>query len=386
MADATANTEILTEHFGYPPVSLLDDIINAINILAESALMSIEQGLLRSPPAALGFRPPRKNKSKKNKAPPEDIATTSVEEAARFEIDNGTHQLETLLCSSIDRNFDIFELYVMRNILSLRPDDRAWMRLRHYDGLDFSRLDDPDAPSVVGVATLRRKVSASQRLTAKLQAEKAQNNALLTTLRGLVERAVIKPDPDAQVIANGDSTEIPTSAPTAQSVTGPLAFLQATEGLGTADATAPLQTTAAFALSQLPALRALSISLRSIAADLQPPADADADDGSGPAGGETPSRRSWRKSRVEYIEIATRKHMERARGLELGLQGEVRDGEWQGAGRKISMAEVEGLESVLALMGGPVGGSGEEEHAMQGQDKAQSEGQGEKNGEAMDIS
>ncbi|KAL5598804.1 hypothetical protein BROUX41_003862 [Berkeleyomyces rouxiae] len=370
MADAAANTEILTEHFGYPPVSLLDDIINAINILAESALMSIEQGLLRSPPAALGFRPPRKSKKNKATAPDDAPDAASVETAARFEIDNGTHQLETLLCSSIDRNFDIFELYVMRNILSLQPDDRAWMRLRHYDGLDFSRLHDEDAPSVAGVTTLRRKLGASQRLTAMLEAEKAQNAALLDTLRKLVERTVIKSDPDAPG-ANGADAGAAATAASADAPPGPLAFLHATDGLGAADATAPLQTTTAFALSQLPALRALSASLRSMATDLQPAPDAvaDGDSNNDGAGAETPGRRSWRKSRVDYVETATRKHMERTRGLELGPQGEVRDGEWQGAGRKIRMAEIEGLENVLALMGGgangePQRGQGEGRESM----------------------
>ncbi|PHH67771.1 hypothetical protein CDD83_6425 [Cordyceps sp. RAO-2017] len=38
--------ELLTEHFGYPPAALLDDIINTVNVLADRALDSVERLLL----------------------------------------------------------------------------------------------------------------------------------------------------------------------------------------------------------------------------------------------------------------------------------------------------------------------------------------------------
>ncbi|KAL2164679.1 hypothetical protein VTH06DRAFT_3896, partial [Thermothelomyces fergusii] len=108
-----SDTELLTEHFGYPPVSLLDEIINSVNFLAERALNSIEQGLLNAPPASLGFRPSRQ----KRRPPRPPAAGTGTgtgddgdnnddndddEEALarrrhREEVESGTHQLETLL-------------------------------------------------------------------------------------------------------------------------------------------------------------------------------------------------------------------------------------------------------------------------------------------------
>lgn len=43
------------------------------------------------------------------------------------------HQLETLLESTVDKSFDKFEIYTLRNILTI-PDDLApWMRLAHYE-------------------------------------------------------------------------------------------------------------------------------------------------------------------------------------------------------------------------------------------------------------
>ncbi|CAI4217829.1 unnamed protein product [Parascedosporium putredinis] len=311
-----------TRHFGYPPVSLLDDIINTVNILAESALKSIEQYLSNSSPKALGFRDAKKSSSS-TAAPASSSshgtasAPLTAADAAKFEIDNGTHQLETLLCSSIDRNFDIFELYVMKNLLRIAPEDRPWIRLRHYEGLDFDRAaaatsegqnadsgsgrgdvgggDSPGGPTATSVNVLRRKLRASLRLNALLQAEKAKNDALLAQLYSLQ------------------------------------------------------------------ALRSLSTSLKNMAPDLVASVGTDNDDNDGQSGGRSSAgsgsssgNRNWRKERVGYVEGLARKHLENARGLELGAQGEVRDGEWQGEGRTISKAEVEDLERVVGILAGGV--------------------------------
>ncbi len=51
---------------------------------------------------------------------------------AKDEIENGVHQLETLLEATVDKTFDKFEIYTLRNILTV-PDELApWMRLGHY--------------------------------------------------------------------------------------------------------------------------------------------------------------------------------------------------------------------------------------------------------------
>lgn len=114
-----------------------------MNILAERALNSVEQGLLNAPPATLGFKAPKASRrgGGDNGGDGGDGADAQPAELARMEIESGTHQLETLLCASIDRNFDKFEIYVLRNILCVRPADvRHWMRLSHYEGLDLSSI------------------------------------------------------------------------------------------------------------------------------------------------------------------------------------------------------------------------------------------------------
>ena len=43
------------------------------------------------------------------------------------------HQLETLLESTVDKTFDKFEIYTLRNILTVPDELAGWMRLGHYE-------------------------------------------------------------------------------------------------------------------------------------------------------------------------------------------------------------------------------------------------------------
>ncbi|KAI1457239.1 Mis12 protein-domain-containing protein [Annulohypoxylon moriforme] len=354
MTSANSDTELLTEHFGYPPVSLIDDIINSINILAERALNSVEQGLLNAPPATLGFKPPKASRSNGGDAQKQAIDPA---EAAKNEIESGTHQLETLLCASIDRNFDKFEIYVLRNILCVRPlDVMHWMRLSHYDGLDFSAATSTDSqsnhPTLDTINHLRRKLRESMRLNALLTAERARNEAMLSELHSLVG---LSPPP-----VKTEKTSSPSQPPPPPPSRSPFAFLHDKGSLTDGGSEAPLSTTTAFTLSQMQALRALSTSLRNLTPDLLPSGE---DGGAGAEvmdvdddGAKSSERKTWRRERLEYVEGATRRYLENVEGLELGRHGEVRDGEWQGEGRGLARDEVGGLESVVTLLGG---GSGE---------------------------
>ncbi|KAI1116028.1 Mis12 protein-domain-containing protein [Nemania sp. NC0429] len=387
-----AETELLTEHFGYPPVSLIDDIINSINILAERALNSVEQGLLNASPAALGFKAPKpqhssRSQSRSNQDAAAAAAADSLPpaERAKNEVESGTHQLETLLCASIDRNFDKFEIYVLRNIFTVRPPELcSWIRLSHYDGLDFSSSasaspsvaardgdnNDNDAPTIESVTALRRRLRESMRLNALLTAERARNEALLEDLRRLVggpapaapqvkaesaspaqQRRSASRDAEAQ----GGVIDVSKREETKNK--SPFAFLHHKGDLASSGGgAAPLATTAAFTLSQMQALRALSTALSNITPDVKAsPASAEGvdDDGEGAGSG---GSRSWRQERAEYVEAATRRHLETVHGLELGRYGEVRDGEWQGPGRKLARGEVESLERAVTMIGGDIDG------------------------------
>ncbi|EPE08823.1 mis12 domain-containing protein [Ophiostoma piceae UAMH 11346] len=353
MSSANADIELLTEHFGYPPVSLLDDIINSVNIYAERALNSVEQALLRLPPASLGFNPANfQTKGAGAAKLSQDALEAAAEEAHHHEVENGTHQLETLLCASIDRNFDKFEIYAMRNILCVKPEDRDWLRLAHYEGLEFAtdapadgdaekEGDDSDA----SIAHLHRRLQASLKLGHLLDVESQQNETMLRSLRSVA----------------GTDAKPGSSLPQEPQSLSSLAFLLNRGPLTESDAAAPLTTTTAFALSQLPSLRQLSGELRQKAPGLVAAAAADNDDadvdegGVAGEGGRANSRsKSWRRERVEYVESSTRKHLERVRGLSLGRNGETRaeiETSSQGAdGSGAISVEPEALKNILNIL------------------------------------
>ncbi|KAI9726472.1 MAG: hypothetical protein M1828_001294 [Chrysothrix sp. TS-e1954] len=210
-ATKQSTTSLLTEHFRYTPLTLLDDIINTINELTYRAVDAVQAGLSSADPASLGF-------------------TTSD---ATTEIETGTHALETLLQSAVDRNFDKLEIYVLRSLLKIPDGLDAWMRLGHYEGLDFSAAEGGEG-GVEGIKKLlglRRQVLETRRLNARLLEERARNEALLTHLRALLSPGPDRPDN--------------------------LAFLNSATSTSK-----PMQAQASDIAAQVPALRKLLVDLR----------------------------------------------------------------------------------------------------------------------------
>nr|5T51_A Chain A, KLLA0F02343p [Kluyveromyces lactis NRRL Y-1140] len=105
------STSLLTEHLGYPPISLVDDIINAVNEIMYKCTNAMEKYLMQ-----------------RNIIGKKDFSD---------EIKIGTAKLESLLENSVDKNFDKLELYVLRNILSIPSDllEENRFRLLHHEKL-----------------------------------------------------------------------------------------------------------------------------------------------------------------------------------------------------------------------------------------------------------
>jgi kinetochore protein Mis12/MTW1 len=299
--------------------------VNSINILAFRATEAVEKGLLAADPADIGFR-------QAVDAPDPSQAESEIRDKAQHEIENGVHQLETLLEAKIDKNFDKLELYALRNILSVPPDVRDWVRLSHYEGLTFT--PDEDAPDVESIGLQRRKLRETQKLNTLLMTERAKNAATIASLKALLTISEDK-------IENEVEGDKPYPA---------FAFLQ-DKGELTGDAQRPVTTTTSFTLSQLPALKAILANLQPRLEKLSTPNLA--------VNGE--EDKSWRRERVEFVENETRKHLEKVRGLELGDMGEIRDGDWQGEGRKIGKQEVEDLEAIVGMVNGKPNGKDTEE-------------------------
>lgn len=233
-----------------------------------------------------------------------------------------------MLETKIDKNFDRLELYAFRNILTVPVEVRDWVRLSHYEGLNF--VDDKDAPNTETVTMQRKKLRETQKLHLLLLAETAKNEATIAKLKSLILNRKPKQEPDTE----------------AQDIYPTFAFLQ-NKGDITGDVSHPVTTTASFAISQLPALKSLLENLKPRLDELA--------NGNGKQGLLGEEEKTWRRERLEFIEKETKRHLESVRGLELGEMGEVRDGEWQGEGRKLGKGEVEDLERVVGMVGGGEG-------------------------------
>lgn len=102
-----------------------------MNTIIYQAIEALENGLLQIPLKSLGYGCDHSSTTL-------SIASADGEgnieyPEASAEIENGVHQLETLLESTVDKAFDQFEIYTLRNILTI-PDNLApWMRLGHYE-------------------------------------------------------------------------------------------------------------------------------------------------------------------------------------------------------------------------------------------------------------
>lgn len=272
---------------------------------------------------------------------------------ARLEIENGLHQLETLLESTVDKAFDKFEIYVLRNILTVPEDLTAWVRLRHYEvcGILYRSIDlprvlinslaakqnldfnpSPDAPTPEKILEQRKKLHETRKLNRSLKQESARNEAVIGQLRSILSTATVangKPlqdDKGALDTGNKDlDLSFLTSSPAAQQ-------LRVGVAAGPNTQHTPLTTNTTFILSQLPALQAMLKQLRPKLVTLPKPAD-------------VAEKESKRDERKEYIESRIRLHLERAGQLAMGSNGDP-----VVAGRRIDISEAHALETVTSML------------------------------------
>ncbi|PGG98194.1 hypothetical protein AJ80_09572 [Polytolypa hystricis UAMH7299] len=352
MNDAT--TALLTEHFTYTPLSLIDDIINSINNLIYQAISSLEDGLLATPPERLGFS---HTLTDPTSIPDTDEDGNIEYPEARLEIENGLHQLETLLEANVDKAFDKLEIYVLRNILTVPEDLLGWIRLGHYENLSFGPRN-PNAPTLDSITHQRKKLRETRKLQRALKQESARNEAIIAQLRSLLSPTTDastdgpKPSVDAPGEQTAAASTTTTSPPPPQHqqrlpdlsflLTDPTAKHLSVGSNAAGPAHTPLTTHTTFILSQLPALRSLLTQLRAKLAKL-------------PSSVEAMDLDEKRLERREYIDGRTRLHLERSGeiGGGNGVGGEGERGEAGGVvrGRKVGGEEVSALEGVVRMLG-----------------------------------
>lgn len=267
---------------------------------------AIESGLNGATPESLGFR-----LSPEQAREVDDESRGQVlEEMKQAEIDTGIIQLESLLNAIVDKDFDKFEIYALRNILAVGREEDAelarWVRLDHYKNLDVEPSMNRVTPEELQLQ--RRKVHETAKLSAMLKAEEARNATVLAQLQSL---------------CGGDGS--------ADAQTGsPLAFLMSSQ-----HASKPLSQEMQYAVAQLPALRLHLAQLKASHASAPSSRSARADDDSVQA------------RRRGYVESQTRKVLER-RGIDLDAVA----GANQQGGRRMLKDEVDGLEAVVRILEG----------------------------------
>ncbi|WPH03536.1 Hypothetical protein R9X50_00641600 [Acrodontium crateriforme] len=312
-----AQTALLTEHFRYTPLTLLDDIINTVNELIFRGVNAVEEGLSNAPAAALGFTLPAATKALTSPHKHHD----ALEDVKTNEIEHGIVQLESLLNATVDKDFDKFEIYTLRNILAVGHEDEGlakWVRLEHYRNLDMDGAQTSPGPDAVQMQ--RRKLRETRKLNLMLKEEEARNAAVLKQLNSLVAAQ------NEGRKSEGEGTQ----------QTSPFAFLTRSEHVSRTSTSQPLTNNVKYALSQLPALRQLLAELKESVLTLPNARHAREDENSAAA------------KRRRYLDSQARQAMER-RGVTVDEAGKMAAGV---AGRRIGREEVEGLEAVVQALGG----------------------------------
>lgn len=287
--------------------TLLDDIINTVNELVFRAVNAIEEGLNNATPESLGFKPDDANGLS------EDAKKDALHAAKQTEIDSGIVQLETLLNATVDKDFDKFEIYTLRNILAVGHEEEelaGWVQLDHYKDLELSK--SKDAPTPEQVQLQRRKLQETVKLSNMLKAEEARNSAVLAKLQSLLGANKKQEDQSAS----------------------PLAFFSSLQHTPKNSTNQPLNQNVQYAISQLPALRELLSNLKDSLQTI-------------PNARHTLDDESVLAKRRHYVESQSRRALERK-----GIDPENPATVAAASGRKIGRDEVEGIEAVVQALGG----------------------------------
>ena len=280
-----------------------------VNELVFRAVNAIEDGFSGYPSEHLGFQ---LSKAQAATLASDEARQEVLDELKQVEVDNGIVQLETLLNATVDKDFDKFEIYTLRNILAVGHDEEnlaGWVRLDHYQGVDAVRAEEVPRPEDVQMQ--RRKLHETAKLNVLLKAEEAKNAAILSQLSSLI----------------GDAETSDDNAPAV------LSFLKPT--IPDARPSQHLSQDTQYALSQLPALQRLLSQLKEAMKTL-------------------PKARRMRYEDEDSVEARRRRylHTQSLRALEKrGVDVDSSAGAAAAAvGRKMGRDEIEGIETVVQAL------------------------------------
>lgn len=137
-----------------------------------------------APPEVLGYALPAGEVSQLDQSAHE----AALAELKQKEIDMGIMQLESLLNTIVDKDFDKFEIYTLRNILAVGHDEdidlARWVRLEHYRDLKIQPSEQQITPEDVQLQ--RRKRHETAKLNLMLKEEHARNAAVIEQLQSVL--------------------------------------------------------------------------------------------------------------------------------------------------------------------------------------------------------
>ncbi|KAI4609282.1 hypothetical protein J4E80_008531 [Alternaria sp. BMP 0032] len=398
---------LLTEHFTWPPISLIDDIINAINEVLYRCTDSFETGLSSADPSLLGFADLY---ASQNRTPQKDEDGNDVYPEARLEIEEGVLKLETLMENAVDKNFDKLEIWTLRNVFALgrgKGQDEGlaeWVRLGHYENLEPPSKNSTLTPEAL--YTLRRKLIETQKLNAALLAEKTRNEAQIARLRALLTPSTL-PKRESLTSTSGNEEQEGQAAPFAFLTHAPAAKEIGIQPLPQTHTNAngeknpeknsngdtkpthtPLTTHTTFTTTQLPYLRQLLASLKPHLANTALPSNTSSPPSystSTSNGQQQPpkDKEELTRERKIYVESQSKRVLER-RGVDTkdGVEGI-----WDG-GSRVGSEEVRGLEGLVESMdrGGRDNRRGQREEQQQEEEGLEGIQEGDEDEDAMDTS
>ncbi|ESX00823.1 hypothetical protein KL918_004442 [Ogataea parapolymorpha] len=141
-------SQLLTEHLGFQPISVIDDIINMINEIMYRCTEQLELALIQKKFDKEEEEKQQQERVLHSRNDDDDVIVNEEEiqeqTNAGFsytveDIQKGTATLESLMEHVINKNFDKFEVYAMRNILNIPEDLVAggFVRLKHHRGMEI---------------------------------------------------------------------------------------------------------------------------------------------------------------------------------------------------------------------------------------------------------
>ncbi|KAI4707108.1 hypothetical protein J4E89_008047 [Alternaria sp. Ai002NY15] len=399
---------LLTEHFTWPPISLIDDIINAINEVLYRCTDSFETGLSSADPSLLGFADLY---ASQNRVPQKDEDGNDVYPEARLEIEEGVLKLETLMENAVDKNFDKLEIWTLRNVFALgrgKGQDEGlaeWVRLGHYENLEPPSKNSTLTPEAL--YTLRRKLIETQKLNAALLAEKTRNETQIARLRALLTPSTL-PKRESLTSTSGNEEQEGQAAPFAFLTHAPAAKEIGIQPLPQTHTNAngekngeknsngdtkpthtPLITHTTFTTTQLPYLRQLLASLKphlantALPSNTSSPPSYSTSTSSAQQQPQSKDKEELTRERKIYVESQSKRVLER-RGVDTkdGVEGV-----WEG-GSRVGSEEVRGLEGLVESMDreGRDNRRGQREEQQEEEEGLEGIQEGDEDEDAMDTS